>query len=197
MFEKRHIVLAALVVALGVAVYINRQFADPAVQTNADPSSQQSNLGDAQYVNNPSTILSSSPTSGEDESSSKAGQGNTLTDSAKTYFSEARVSRQKSRDEALDKLNEIIESTTLNEKQKTEAVKQKTEIAKNIQQEDKIESLIKAKKFADCMVFIENGKANVTVACDGLLANDTVTINDIVNSQTGIAFKDITIIEVK
>lgn len=53
-FGKRQLVLAALVVALGAAVYLNWQFSDnrDLLATNTVTSSQKE-LGEAQYVITP------------------------------------------------------------------------------------------------------------------------------------------------
>ncbi len=186
LIEKRHVILAALVVALGAAVYINWQFNDNKLQTAGtdDP------LGQAQYVNgNPSSYV---PSATESTVASSLPPANTA------YFTEARMNRQKSRDQAIELLNKVIADTSATEAAKKEAADTAAQIAKNIEAEAAIESLVKAKNFADCMAFIDNGKANIVVSCpSGLLQSDTMTINEIVKGQTDIPFKDITIVEVK
>ncbi len=199
--EKRHIVLAALVVALGAAVYINWQFSgDQAITTTASQSSGV--LGEAQYVNNPSTVSSGllEASSGTDSATSSSGASSSdgkMSSKAEEYFTQAKLERQESRDKSIELLNSVINNDKATEEEKKEAVASASEIAKNIEVETKIESLIKAKNFAECMAFIENGKANIIVSTDGLLPHDTITINEIVNTQTDIPFKDITIVEVK
>lgn len=194
--EKRHIVLAALVVALGAAVYINWQFTGD----NTLPASTASgdNFGQAQYVNNPSVASGASSTSSGTESASSQGTASgQISAKAQEYFSEAKISRQQARDKAIELLNEVINNTKATEAEKKAAVDSAAEIAKNIELESKIENLVKAKNFKECMAFLENGKANIIVSTDGLLPHETITINDIVNGQANIPFKDITIVEVK
>ena len=66
-FGKRQLVLAALVVALGAAVYLNWQFSDnrDLLATNTVTSSQKE-LGEAQYVNN--SVSGGDVSSGSDSS---------------------------------------------------------------------------------------------------------------------------------
>ena len=70
-------------------------------------------------------------------------------------------------------------------------------MANNIQQESNIENSVKAKGFADCIAFIENGQCNIAVATSGLLDSEAITIKDIAVSQTGLPMSNIKIIEVK
>ena len=66
--------------------------------------------------------------------------------------------------------------------------------------ETKLETLIKSKGFADCVVDLEGEKANVTVMTenDALTAAEVTRIRDALLSQCeGLAAQDITIVEVK
>ena len=69
--------------------------------------------------------------------------------------------------------------------------------AQNMEQENNVENLIKAKGFADCVAFIQNGECSVVVASEGLLDSEAITIKDIVAGQTGISFDKIKIVEAK
>ena len=78
---KRQIVLAALVMGLGCAVYLNWEYTK--MDTNIDTAVAETgkNYGDAQFV------------SSEEEDA---------------YFAEAKLSRTKSRDEAAEALSEML-----------------------------------------------------------------------------------------
>lgn len=193
--EKRHIVLAALVVALGAAVYINWQFSgNDVVQSGAQSGDKV--IGDAQYVTNPS-MLPNPGTSSESGESTPTTESKPVSDSANEYFTKAILERQKARDDSVELLEKIIKDASSDEAAKKEAVGKAAQIAKNIELESKIESLLKAKGFTPCMAFLENGKANIVVASEGLLPHETVTIKDIVKNQGEIPFEDIIIVEVK
>lgn len=198
MIEKRHIVLAALVLALGTAVYINWRFSGPSAVQSGTTASQnsQTNLGDAQYVNGSQIVTSALPESGT-ESTASGTSAESMTKSAETYFTEASLSRQKARDEATELLQQTVKAAESDEKAKKAAVDQLAAIAKNIEQESKVESMLKAKGFSGNLAFLENGTANILVASDGLLASQTITIKDIVKNVTAIPFENIIIVEVK
>ena len=78
---------------------------------------------------------------------------------------------------------------------KRQALNQAAAIAQNMDQENNVENLIKAKGFADCVAFIQNGECSVVVASEGLLDSEAITIKDIVAGQTGISFDNIKIVE--
>ena len=52
-----------------------------------------------------------------------------------------------------------------------------------MEQENNVENLIKAKGFADCVAFIQNGECSVVVASEGLLDSEAITIKDIVAAK--------------
>lgn len=203
-FGKKQLVLAALVVALGAAIYINWQFTDNQnlISTNTLTSAKE--LGEAAYVNNeissqPATSTTVTTTTNSEVSqltttSSNSGQSAASTD----YFNQAQLSRQKTRDQAVELLKEILESAKSSEQAKTTAIEQAAAIAKNIEQESNIENLIRAKGYQNCLVFIQNGESSVVVTCpNGLLESDAITVKDIVSGQAGIPYDKIKIVEAK
>ena len=197
-FGKRQLVLAALVVALGGAVYLNWQFSDQnnllATETvNSTAQEAGKELGEAQYVNQNAT---SAPSQTEAVSSAE-GSGSKMSTEAEQYFAQARVSRQKARDEAVDTLKGLIADVSQSDAAKTEAVSQAAAIAKNIEQENNIENLIKAKGFAECVAFLQNGECSVVVSSEGLLDSEAIAIKDIVAGQAGIPYDKIKIVEAK
>ena len=161
-FGKKQVLLATLIVALGVAVYLNYYFSNqsPVIDTGASVSDTSKNMGDAQYVGG--SAQSSEPGDKAD------------------YFSQARKNREDARAQSLD----LIKEQAL---EKTEAV------AAAIEQESKIESLIKAKGFADCVVYIEGENCNVVVKADSLQPQQTIQITEIVTAQSKIVAQNIKI----
>ena len=69
------------------------------------------------------------------------------------------------------------------------------QIAKDIENESNIETLIEAKGFEECIAVISDGKATVIVQTDGLLASEVAQINEIVYEQSGILPTELKIIE--
>lgn len=177
-FGKKQVLLATLVVALGVAVYLNYYFSakQPAVDAGTGVStSSRDHLGDAQYVNG-SAISPDSDTA----------------DSA-DYFVQARKNRESARAQALELIKEMMNDVKATDEIKKEALKKTEEVAKAIEQESKIESLIKAKGFTDCVVFIEDQNCSVVVKADSLQPQQTIQITEIVTAQSKIVAQNITI----
>lgn len=187
-FGKRQLVLASLVVALGVAVYLNWQFSgnQDLMATNITEATKE--LGEAQYVNTLETTES-----GESGDSASNGESAQPSD----YFAQARMNRQKARDEATEMVKEILNDIKSSEAAKAEAVKQAAEIAKIIQQESNIENLVKAKGFKECVAFIQNKECSVVVGEGTLDQASAITIKDIVAGQSGVAYDKIKITQSK
>lgn len=197
-FGKRQLVLAALVLALGAAVYINWQFTDNEnlMATNTVTSTKE--LGEAAYVNNEITSQTTTTTTGSETAQNQSTTGTGQASSSEDYFNQAQLARQKSRDEAMDLLKEIIESAKSSDQAKATAVEQAAAISKNIEQEANIENLLKAKGFPNCVAFIQNGECSVVISCPkGLMESDAITIKDVVSGQTCIPYDKIKIIEAK
>lgn len=191
-FGKRQVVLAALVLALGAAVYLNWQFSDnnDLLATNVVESTKE--LGEAKYVN---TLTTSS--SQDKQETQKESDVQTISEKASEYFAKAAANRQKARDEASDMIKEILNDVKSSDEVKAEATKKASEIAQIIQQESNIENLVKSKGFTECIAFIQNGECSIVVSADGLDENSAITIKDIVSGQSGISFDKIKIIEAK
>lgn len=192
---KRQLVLAALVVALGAAVYLNWQFSGDNQLLTTEAVTSQKELGTAQLVSSPEggEELGASVQGGEEaEEPTVAANA-----SAEEYFTEARLSRQKARDSAVELLEKVLTDAEGSDEAKKEAVEQAAVIAQNVVQESNIENLIKAKGFAECVVFLENGECSVVVQTSGLLPNEAIAIKDIVGGQAGVAYDKIKIVEAK
>ena len=188
---KRQLVLATLVVALGAAVYLNWQFSDDSRLLVTDTVTSEKELGTAQLV---SGTVSEDPEQVDAEEEPETVAANAEADA---YFTEARLSRQKARDSAVEILEGVMESAESDEAAKKEAVEKAAVIAENVVQESNIENLIKAKGFADCVAFLENGECSVVVKTDGLLPNEAIAIKDIIGGQSGVAYDKIKIVEAK
>ena len=197
--RKRQLVLAALVVALGAAVYLNWQFGGNSQIVDAGTSVSDKELVNGSVDSTPSSAVSeavSSAVSGgaASEASSEAANTGANTD-INTYFAQARLERQKSRDASQELVQKVLDDTTADESTKTEAANQAAEISQNIVTETNIENLVKSKGFVDCVAFIQNGACNVVVQKDGEFASaDAIAIKDIVVAQAKISADKITIV---
>ena len=67
----------------------------------------------------------------------------------------------------------------------------------NMELETKIESIIKAKGFDDCIVYISGDYADVMVQTDGLLQTEAALIKEAIIQETAVPVENISIVEVK
>lgn len=182
-FGKKQLVLASLVLALGAAVYLNWQFAGTDRLPVGDSSSETSQLGAAQLVNNAyvETVTDDMET---DASAQQSGD---------EALSQARMDRQASRDEALELLDNVLSSVESDSAAKQQAVDQASAIAQNILDESNVESLLEAKGYTDCVAYITPEDCSVVVS--GTVEEaDTLIVQEIVMEQTGLSADKIKII---
>ena len=95
------------------------------------------------------------------------------------------MNKQQTRDEALELLKSVADSEDATAETKEKAGTDMIEMARVTDVEGTIESLIKAKGFSDCMVYISDDAVNVVVASGGLSSEQAAQINEIVISESG------------
>lgn len=209
--KSRNATAAVMVLALGAAVYLNWSFAKEGPQnltvTADTPSAAVETAASAETtaVLDPleETVDAAAPAAEEEQVNKNYGEAqmvSVLQDSGTEFFEEARLSRSKARDEALEALNDALKDTTVSDAEKKELTDKLSTQVNNITLETKLETLIKSKGFADCVVNLEGEKANVTVMTenDTLTADEVAKIRDALMGQcTGLDAQDITIVEVK
>ena len=117
------------------------------------------------------------------------------TNSTESYFATAVVNRQQARDEAMEVLQQVVDSTTAMQEAKDQAYADLVQIAADIANEANIETLVCAKGFEECVAVINNQSANIIVKTTGLQANQIAQIQQIVYEQAGIAPTNVKIIE--
>ena len=111
------------------------------------------------------------------------------------YFSATQVSRQRARDEALEVLQSVAESEDADEATKTQALLEISELARAMEAEANIETLVLAKGFAQCVAVINGESCSVVVSNEGELQSAQIAqINEIVYEQCGIHPTNIRII---
>lgn len=110
------------------------------------------------------------------------------------YFSATQVSRQRARDEALEVLQSVVDSEEADEATKTGALLEIAALAKAMEAEANIETLILAKGFAQCVAIINDDSCSVVVSADSLQPQQIAQINEIVYEQAGIKPANIRIV---
>ena len=126
----------------------------------------------------------------------------TLTDgsletTASDYFAAVRLSRQEARDSAVNLLQEAMSYSDSTKAAESSATLD--EIVQTALSEAQIESLVIAKGYADCVVYMTNEGVSVAVAAPegGLQSQDVAVIADIVMNQSEYTLNDIRIVEVQ
>lgn len=114
---------------------------------------------------------------------------------ADTYFTSVQISRQRTRDEAIEVLQSVVDNESSTETAKNEALAEINKLAAVMASEANIETLILAKGFEECVAVISGEDASIVVKSDGLNASQISQINEIVYSEAGIQPVNITIIE--
>ncbi len=115
--------------------------------------------------------------------------------SADTYFSSVQVNRQRTRDEAIEVLQSVVDNAASTETAKNDALAQISKLASVMEAEANIETLILAKGFEECVAVISEDGASIVVKSDGLLPAQISQINEIVYAQAGIEPVNVKIIE--
>ena len=165
--KKGHIVLGALVLALGAAVYLNWD-----------------------YMKQNDYVAAGNTTQTPDETEGTANYGD-------AYFVSAQLSRTQSRDEAMDALKYMLEDSAMEEGAAAVLAQQAQALAQTIETEGKIENIIKAKGFSECMVYLDKDKVDVIVQSAGLTDSEAAKIMDAVMSEVEIEESNVSIIEIK
>lgn len=207
--KTRQATAAVMVLALGAAVYLNWSFAQQAPQELTavqETAVSEEDAAETSAVMDPLEAVEASDlaeTVQEQQTNKNYGEAQMVSvsqDSGTEFFEQARLSRSQARDEALEALNEALKDTSVSEDEKKALTDKLSTQVNNITLETKLETLIKSKGFADCVVNLEGEQANVTVMTenDALTAEEVARIRDALMGQcVGLDAQDITIVEVK
>lgn len=200
--NTRRATAVTLVAALLIAVYLNWQYA----RTGSIETEETAQMV-AASVEEPvqaEAILDELPTEAEAVSSANKNYGeaqlvSVASDSGAKFFEQARLKREKAHDEALDTIRKTMKSSSLSAEEKKEYTDQMTAGLEDLNAENEIETLIKAKGFADCLCFLQSGRADLTVMTSGepLTAAQVAQIRDVVLSKSTVPAQNITVVEVK
>lgn len=180
--RKTRVAVAAFVLLLGVGVMGNWYYENTDLSNKIEPlinSTQTKTLGEAEYVD-ATTEISTEAKSSESE-----------------YFSSARVERQSARDESLDNLQAVVDSTDESEDAHKDAEKEIAKISSYISIENKIETLVTAKGVNNCLAVISEDGSRVDVIVDVQELSDSVIlqIKEIAIEQLGCSFENVSIIQ--
>jgi len=191
-----------LAAALVVAVYLNWQYARTGVTLEEDAVNVAATVETEEAVSAP--IMDGLMTEAEAVSSANKNYGeaqlvSVANNSGSKFFEEARLKRTKAHDEAMDAVQKALKSASLSAEEKKSYTQQLTGSLEDLNAENEIETLVRAKGFADCLCFLQSGRADLTVMTSGdtLTAAQVAQIRDIVLRKSNVTAQNITIVEVK
>lgn len=174
--KKRNVLIVAVLLCVCAAVYLNWSYNNQAANEDA--------LADAELA---------------DEKSSEEKVVSSVDDYISEYFAEARLTRQQSRDGAMDLLEQAASSENASQETIDGAMDSIAAMATYSMQETQIENLVLAKDFEDCVAFMSSDGITLAVPApaEGLSAEDVARITDTVLSETDYTAAQLKIIEVK
>ncbi len=169
--ERKNFIIAGSVLAVGVVITLGWVFSESGSEQGFDYSKSSGMI--SQNI---------------EESNGKA------EDSSTDYFSVSQVNRTRAREEAMQVLQGVVESESADQVAKDKAADEIAQIAKDIESESNIESLVVSKGFEACVAVVSGGTASIVVDSDGLIDSQISQINEIVFEYTGILPENIKII---
>lgn len=176
---RRNLIIAGVVLLIGAAVVLNWViFAN--VDNGFDGYDKDSGM---------------SSSYGDETTDASSSGTDTDAISTDSYFSSTQVSRERARDEALEVLQSVVDNASTDDAAKTQALADISQIAKDMEAESNIETLVVAKGFEQCVAVISSGTINVVVKADKLSQSDIAIINEIVYEQSGIKPSDVKIVQ--
>ena len=180
--HKKSIIVVCCVMIIGISVY-----SDFMINRNNDE------INTGSYIYNSNTTQESTKILGEAKLVDN--MSDTYSEDTEAYFVSAQLNRQRSRDEALETLQVVIDSSETMPDVKDEALNRMISIASEIETEAIVEEMIKAKGFEECLAVMTGEKINVIVKTPGLLTSEVAQITEIVTQETGFSPENIVIVE--
>ena len=192
---KRQIVLATLVLGLGIAIYLNWEFSNTEephkLVSSVHKLVSSVDLGSRHIV---AEIVKRDYNQFKEEETENVAA---ISTKSNEYFAQARLNRQKSRDESIEALKKMLDESGSDKQSRDKLIEEASALSKTIESEGKIENIIKAKGFSEVMVYLQGEKVTVIIKTKGLKNSQVAQIKDVVITETDIDPEKISIVEVK
>lgn len=172
---KRNVSVVAVLLCLSAAVYLNWAYNN----RSADEAMAGAELASSK--------------------SAEEMEANNLDALVSDYFAQARLTRQQSRDEAIDLLETAAASENASQETIDSAVNTIAVMANYSMLETQVENLLLAKDFAECVAFMSADGVTLAVPApaEGLTAEQVAQITDAIIAETDFTASQIKLIEVK
>ncbi len=170
---KKQIVLAALVVALGLAVFVNWYYTGS--NTELFPEGSASNDGQ----------ISADAPDGQAQLVGNSDDGE--------YFASVRLNRDTAHASAMEELQTVLASATAESDAAVSTAKAIEDLGNVIKMETDIESLVTGKTGSDCVAVISENAVEIVVPSAALTDMNVLTISDVVNEVCSGKYENIKI----
>ena len=166
---KRQIVLSALVVMLGLAVFVNWYFTGTKTELQPEGAAaageKEDSVGEIELVN--------------------AQEGD--------YFAAVRLKRSTARDETIEELQNVLSNGDGSDDNAVRAAAMIDALTYAGQRENDIESLVTSTLGGDCVAVISDNSVEIVVSRDSLNDDSVLRISDIVDSVCGGDYENVRI----
>lgn len=218
--KKNHVIITALVVMIAAAGYLNYIDSTPGDVSEVmltDEGDIAAVSDDEVAVNdeNPEILGEAAleETTAKAEESGKAEKTEENTEEAaspdagtavfvnssndSSYFVQAKLDREQSRNKQKDMLNEMLNNENIDAEKKNEVTTAMLQIQQRIEKETAAESMIEAKSFNEVYVRIDDDTVDVVVDKAELTDAEIAQIEDIIKRKTGVSADKIRITPLK
>lgn len=171
LLEKRQIVLAALVVMLGLAVFANWYFTGTKNELFPEGAGEQT------------------------ESAGEAADGAALYTSAEEadYFAAAKLNRAAAHSEAMEELQAVMANAETDGDAAKAVQASMDELSRAVKRENDMETLISAALGGDCVAVVSDNSVDVVVSRNALTDGAVLQINDIIRKVCGTDYENVRI----
>jgi stage III sporulation protein AH len=173
MNRKQGVIILALLILIVCAAALATKVQSPLYVSDTD-------LVDNSSVNNTNSTNGTNQTTNENKTNK--------TSSNQDYFAEARLTRDKTTQDTIAQLKELIDNQNETSQNKQSAQQQQMAIVVAEQNSVKVETMLKGKGYGDAFCTINNDKVNVVVKANSQKLTDVQQreIRDVVLSVTQI-----------
>lgn len=195
LFKKNQLVVTALALMIAAAGYLNysgKLFEGKDKTEIKQASSELLDISNEDIQASSEDIESQDAETGGDVEGTP-GEAVLTSGEVKSTVAQAKVSREQVRAKNKETLQGIIDSKSVSDAQKEDAVAQMVELTKIAEQESAAETLLVSKGFSESVVNVSDGKADVVVGNVDMTDANRAQIEDIVTRKTGVAPENIVI----
>ncbi|MBP3857159.1 MAG: SpoIIIAH-like family protein [Ruminiclostridium sp.] len=179
--RRKHIIIAGLAVLLGAAVYVNVLYSSRPIETADSGNAETASYGEIRFVN----------------AETDGGEIAIAASDSEEYFAQARLDKQRSRDESIEVLQSFYYGGDSTDEELAVISEDVREVSGYIETESRVENLLKAQGFDDALCYLTDKAANIVVRTNGLDNAQAAQIKSTLLGEIAVPAENITIVEVK